>query len=39
VPILNFQPIQASLEGAFWQIARPLEKSLPETKLSESRAA
>jgi len=29
VPILNFQPIQASLESAFWQVARP----------SESRAA
>jgi ABC-2 type transport system ATP-binding protein len=23
VPILNFQPIQASLEGAFWQLAEP----------------
>ena len=23
VPILNFQPIQASLEGAFWRLAQP----------------
>ena len=22
VPILNFQPIQASLEGAFWRLAK-----------------
>jgi len=25
VPILNFQPIQANLESAFWQLARPAE--------------
>jgi ABC-2 type transport system ATP-binding protein len=25
VAILNFQPIQASLESAFWQVARPAE--------------
>jgi ABC-2 type transport system ATP-binding protein len=25
VPILNFQPIQVSLESAFWQVVRPTE--------------
>ena len=25
VPIFNFQPIQANLEGAFWQLAKPAE--------------
>jgi ABC-2 type transport system ATP-binding protein len=25
VPILDFQPIQAGLESAFWQLARPIE--------------
>ena len=25
VPILDFQPIQAGLESAFWQLARPAE--------------
>ncbi len=31
VPIFNFQPIEASLEGAFWQLAEP--------RAAESRAA
>ena len=32
VPFFNFQPIEASLEGAFWQLAEP-------PKAAESRAA